>query len=72
MHGNFTCNECRMSTVIHQQFRYTEPTGCANCQNRVIWKLNLDQSVFVDWQRVRVQENADEIPPGVAFCYLLI
>ena len=22
------------------------------------------RSVFVDWQRLRVQENADEIPPG--------
>ena len=24
----------------------------------------LDKSAFVDWQRLRVQENADEIPPG--------
>ncbi|CAN0391450.1 unnamed protein product, partial [Discosporangium mesarthrocarpum] len=24
----------------------------------------LQRSVFVDWQRLRVQENADEIPPG--------
>jgi DNA replication licensing factor MCM6 len=24
----------------------------------------LEQSTFVDWQRLRVQENADEIPPG--------
>jgi DNA replication licensing factor MCM6 len=22
------------------------------------------KSTFVDWQRLRVQENADEIPPG--------
>ena len=25
---------------------------------------NPQRSVFVDWQRLRVQENADEIPPG--------
>lgn len=24
----------------------------------------VQRSVFVDWQRLRVQENADEIPPG--------
>ena len=28
------------------------------------FQLNLGQSSFVDWQRLRVQENADEIPPG--------
>jgi DNA replicative helicase MCM subunit Mcm2 (Cdc46/Mcm family) len=28
------------------------------------FQLNLDRSAFVDWQRLRVQENADEIPPG--------
>lgn len=27
-------------------------------------KRNEQRSVFVDWQRLRVQENADEIPPG--------
>ena len=28
------------------------------------FQLSLDRSAFVDWQRLRVQENADEIPPG--------
>lgn len=27
-------------------------------------KTQRQRSVFVDWQRLRVQENADEIPPG--------
>lgn len=27
-------------------------------------KIKRQRSVFVDWQRLRVQENADEIPPG--------
>lgn len=26
--------------------------------------MKQQRSVFVDWQRLRVQENADEIPPG--------
>jgi DNA replicative helicase MCM subunit Mcm2 (Cdc46/Mcm family) len=33
------------------------------------FQLNLEQSTFVDWQRLRVQENADEIPPGVCYLY---
>jgi hypothetical protein len=32
------------------------------------FQLNLEQSTFVDWQRLRVQENADEIPPGKYRC----
>ena len=29
------------------------------------WQLEVQRSQFVDWQRVRVQENPDEIPPGM-------
>ena len=28
------------------------------------WRLSREGSKFVDWQRVRVQENADEVPAG--------
>ncbi len=65
--GAFTCGECG-DTVrdVEQQFKYTEPTMCRNptCQNRREWKLNVEQSRFCDWQKVRIQENANEIPTG--------
>ncbi|CAE7766614.1 mcm6, partial [Symbiodinium sp. KB8] len=65
--GSFECEEC--STVldgVEQQFKFTYPVRCSNqhCPNKSGWKLRLDRCRFVDWQRVRVQENADEIPPG--------
>lgn len=46
--------------------RYVEPGACANaeCGNKNKWELLPDKSVFVDWQRLRLQENSDEIPPG--------
>lgn len=66
--GAFTCGECGGDTTgVVQQFRYSEPPTCANpfCANTALaWTLNADKSVFVDWQRVKVQENSDEIPPG--------
>lgn len=34
------------------------------CNNRREWQLNVDQSRFSDWQKVRIQENANEIPTG--------
>ncbi|KAJ2389295.1 MCM DNA helicase complex subunit mcm6, partial [Coemansia sp. RSA 2603] len=65
--GMFRCGECgAVCGPVAQQFKYTEPSICDNpvCQNRLAWTLVVDQSRFVDWQRVRVQENASEIPPG--------
>ncbi len=65
MYGRFTCSDCGMlSDPVEQQFKFTDPTGCVHCKNRFFWKLDVGRSKFVDWQRVRVQENADEIPPG--------
>jgi DNA replication licensing factor MCM6 len=67
LYGRFTCLDCGTQTDhIEQQFKYTEPTRCPNyaCQNRIRWQLDLDASRFVDWQRCRVQENAQEIPSG--------
>ena len=65
---------------VEQQFKYTEvscdwlsteradgqPILCQNttCSNRSGWQLNIEQSKFADWQKVRIQENANEIPTG--------
>ena len=67
LYGRFLCKECGSSSApVEQQFKFTEPTVCANqaCNNRDGWTLDVAGSRFVDWQSVRVQENADEIPPG--------
>eukprot|EP00903_Cladosiphon_okamuranus_P008448 g8117.t1 len=67
LRGTFTCRKCGLvSPDVEQQYQYTEPTKCINpaCQNTRDWELDMQRSVFVDWQRLRVQENADEIPPG--------
>ncbi|KAK4998487.1 MCM DNA helicase complex subunit mcm6, partial [Elasticomyces elasticus] len=65
--ATFTCEVC--NTVVpnvEQVFRYSEPTQCPNmtCGNRQGWRLDMRQSIFVDWQKVRVQENSSEIPTG--------
>ena len=64
------CFECKMCGAIvlgvNQQFRYTEPKLCSNknCNNHTKWKLIEDSSHFVDWQKLRVQENPKDIPTG--------
>lgn len=63
--GSFACADCTEPyNNVEQQFRYTEPPMCQRCSNKRDWKLDVEKSTFVDWQRVRIQENAQEIPAG--------
>ncbi|KAI1775722.1 MCM-domain-containing protein [Hypoxylon cercidicola] len=65
--ATFICENCRsVIPNVEQTFRYTEPTQCPNaeCGNRLAWQLDIRQSTFVDWQKVRIQENSSEIPTG--------
>lgn len=65
--GTFTCLDCQ--TVIEgveQQFKYTQPTTCRNpvCNNRSRFLLDINNSRFVDFQKVRIQEVQAELPRG--------
>jgi len=65
--GHFNCVDCGMEARnVVQDFKYTEPTKCGNpqCQCTKNWKLDISRSVFVDWQKVRVQELSEDIPAG--------
>jgi DNA replication licensing factor MCM6 len=65
-YGAFICKKCgQTQRGIEQQFQYTEPQACPTqgCTGND-YQLLFDDCVCVDWQRLRVQENADEIPPG--------
>ncbi|CAD6580038.1 MAG: MCM DNA helicase complex subunit mcm6 [Cyphobasidiales sp. Tagirdzhanova-0007] len=65
--GAFVCQECKtLIKDVEQQFKYTEPSVCPNvtCSNRTNWRLAIEQSKFSDWQKVRIQENSNEIPTG--------
>ncbi|KAF2744181.1 MCM-domain-containing protein [Sporormia fimetaria CBS 119925] len=65
--ATFICEMCNSVVPnVEQTFKYTEPTQCPNerCMNREGWRLDIRQSTFVDWQKVRIQENSSEIPTG--------
>lgn len=63
--GTFQCRSCGEEVPnVEQQFKYVEPPSCPRCLEKEKWKLIIEKSTFVDWQRIRVQENAMEIPPG--------
>jgi len=65
--GTFRCQKCGLAAEnIQQQYHYTRPVLCRNprCQNRSEWLLDLPESSFTDWQKLRVQENSSDVPAG--------
>ncbi|KAG0585134.1 hypothetical protein M758_3G261900 [Ceratodon purpureus] len=65
--GNFKCLDCGTAIKdVQQQFKYTQPVVCTNatCSNTERFTLIRAESTFTDWQRVRMQENSNEIPAG--------
>lgn len=71
--GRFFCMHCgALSPSVEQEFKYSEPEHCltAGCAKAggggggAGWKLDPTSSLFCDWQKIRVQENAQEVPAG--------
>jgi DNA replication licensing factor MCM6 len=63
----FLCKTCGNSyPSVEQQFQYTEPHICIHCDGskKEEFQIVIDKCAFIDWQRLRVQENVDEIPAG--------
>lgn len=67
--GVFRCSDCGTeSSPVAQQFHYTEPPACRSpqCENKNKFQLipHHPQTRFGDWQKVRMQEDANQIPAG--------
>ena len=61
----FQCRICKLIILqIQEDGRYTEPVICNDCQKKTPMRLIAQQSQFRDWQKVRIQESPDELPPG--------
>lgn len=67
--GTFRCAECQqVITGVEQQFKVTYPSHCTKrgCGNRTAWILLGESRTtrWGDWQRLRLQENENEVPAG--------
>ncbi len=61
----FQCRVCGTEIIQPQEEgRYTEPLQCDTCQKKTPLKLLPEKSRFIDWQKVRIQESPEELPPG--------
>ncbi|MHA2245079.1 MAG: LAGLIDADG family homing endonuclease [Candidatus Hodarchaeales archaeon] len=66
--GHFKCVSCGDDNQIidFPEGIYTPPYQCRNeqCQRKGSLHLQLDKSVFIDWQKITLQEKPEELPPG--------
>jgi replicative DNA helicase Mcm len=61
----FQCRICdEKIPQTQEEGRYTEPARCPLCDKKTPMRLLPQESQFRDWQKVRIQESPDELPPG--------
>ncbi|MHA2289634.1 MAG: hypothetical protein ACXABG_12695 [Promethearchaeota archaeon] len=65
--GHFICASCGHHQV--EEFPegiYSPPYQCGDehCQRKGSLSLLLEESQFIDWQKITIQERPEELPPG--------
>lgn len=63
----YECQQCGEKTSILQASSLqTYPTQCSNpsCGRRGLFKFIPEESRFIDWQKLTLQEKPEELPPG--------
>ena len=62
----FICTKCGYLYELPQDKGYNEPKICENpsCRKKGPFKLLMEESTFTDWQKIRIQEMPEELPPG--------
>jgi replicative DNA helicase Mcm len=61
----FTCSQCGETILLDQTDQFLKtPRECPSCSSRRGFELNPKESVFIDSQRIAIQERPEELPAG--------
>jgi replicative DNA helicase Mcm len=63
----FVCQRCgEVMPVKQPDTKINQPSECYNpsCRRKGPFKLIIEESKFIDWQKIRIQEKPEELPPG--------
>jgi len=63
----FKCNQCQGVFRIKQEgYKFKQPTQCEieSCRRKGPFKFLPEQSRFIDWQKISIQESPEALPAG--------
>jgi replicative DNA helicase Mcm len=67
LEGFFQCRHCNEIMIkTQEEGRFSPPHHCENpgCGKAGPFKLLTEESKFVDWQKITIQERPEDLPPG--------
>jgi replicative DNA helicase Mcm len=63
--ATFRCTSCQEMVYLEQDSQFLKtPSECPSCNRRRGFELVPKESVFIDSQRITIQERPEELPPG--------
>ena len=62
--ATFECSCGEKAFVEQFEGRFTPPVSCKACKREGPFNLIVEESKFIDWQKIRIQEMPEELPPG--------
>ncbi|MEM2136398.1 MAG: minichromosome maintenance protein MCM [Candidatus Methanomethylicia archaeon] len=65
--GAYRCEKCAGITYVEASSpneRINPPEKCSHCRGKASFRLIPEESEFIDWQRLTVQERPEELPPA--------
>jgi replicative DNA helicase Mcm len=61
----YMCGQCGETILLDQNDQFLKtPRQCPSCKSRRGFELIPKESVFIDSQRITIQERPEELPPG--------
>ncbi|MHA1593831.1 MAG: minichromosome maintenance protein MCM [Candidatus Baldrarchaeia archaeon] len=63
--GCFEC-KCGERVIVEQNEigKMVTPDKCPSCKSKGSFRLIVEESKFIDWQKIRIQERPEDLPPG--------
>ncbi|MFX1452384.1 MAG: minichromosome maintenance protein MCM [Promethearchaeota archaeon] len=67
INASFYCEQCRETFFIEQEgYQFKKPLQCENeaCRRKGPFKFLPENSIFIDWQKISIQESPEALPAG--------